>query len=166
MYHFLSGYTAKVAGTERGLNEPQATFSACFGAPFMPRHPTVYANLLRDKMENHGAKCWLVNTGWSGGAYGVGKRMPIPHTRAMLNAALEGKLDGTEMRPDPNFGVLVPVACKGVPADVLDARSTWDDGDAYDAAAATLIGLFEGNFAQFEDYVDSKIKAAAIRAAA
>lgn len=166
MYHFLSGYTAKVAGTERGLKEPAATFSTCFGAPFMPRHPTVYAKLLGDKMAEHGAKCWLVNTGWSGGGYGAGERMRIQHTRAMVNAALDGKLDGVEFRPDPNFGVLVPTSCPDVPADVLAPRNTWSDGSAYDDQARDLTQRFEKNFEQFESHVNDDVKAAAIRAAA
>ncbi len=166
MYHFLSGYTAKVAGTERGLKEPAATFSTCFGAPFMPRHPTVYAKLLGDKMAAQGAKCWLVNTGWSGGAYGAGERMKIAYTRAMVNAALDGRLADAEMIPDPNFGVLVPQSCPGVPADVLNPRTTWSDPVAYDAQARDLVERFEKNFEQFEDQVTDSVKAAAIRAAA
>ncbi len=166
MYHFLSGYTAKVAGTEKGLKEPQATFSTCFGAPFMPRHPTVYAKLLGDKMAKHGAKCWLVNTGWSGGGYGVGERMKISHTRAMVNAALDGRLAQGSFTEDPNFGVLVPDACPDVPSEVLNPRNTWKDKDAYDAQAKALRKLFEDNFQQFEAAVDDKVKAAAIKAAA
>jgi len=166
MYHFLSGYTAKVAGTERGLKEPAATFSACFGAPFMPRHPTVYAKLLGEKMAKHGAKCWLVNTGWSGGGFGVGERMKIQHTRAMVNAALDGHLADVSFTPDPNFGVLVPDQCPDVPSDVLDPRNTWKDKDAYDKQARALTRLFEDNFRQFESAVDDKVRAAAIKAAA
>jgi len=166
MYHFLSGYTAKVAGTERGLKEPAATFSTCFGAPFMPRHPTVYAKLLGEQMARHGAKCWLVNTGWSGGGYGAGERMRIAHTRAMVNAALDGRLDGVEFAPDPNFGVLVPSACPDVPADVLAPRNTWSDGAAYDEQALDLTRRFEQNFKQFETHVADGVKAAAIHAAA
>lgn len=166
MYHFLSGYTAKVAGTERGLKEPAATFSTCFGAPFMPRHPTVYAELLGEKMAAHNAKCWLVNTGWSGGGYGEGERMKIAYTRAMLNAALRGDLDGVELRADPNFGVLVPQACPEVPVEVLNPRNTWSDGGAYDIQARDLTQRFETNFRQFEEHVDDQVKAAAIRAAA
>lgn len=166
MYHFLSGYTAKVAGTERGLKEPAATFSTCFGAPFMPRHPTVYAQLLGEKMAKHGAKCWLVNTGWSGGGYGVGERMKIAYTRAMLNAALDGRLGQVEVSPDPNFGVLVPQACPDVPGEVLNPRNTWSDGGAYDTQARDLTQRFESNFKQFEEHVGDAVKAAAIRAAA
>ncbi len=164
MYHLLSGYTAKVAGTEKGVKEPSATFSTCFGAPFMPRHPTVYAKMLGEKMARQNAKCWLVNTGWSGGGYGVGERMKIVHTRAMLNAALEGGYEGVAMRPDPNFGLLVPESAPDVPAAVLDPRSTWTDQAAYDAAASHLTRLFEENFKQYDDYTDDKVKAAAIHA--
>ena len=166
MYHFLSGYTAKVAGTERGLKEPQATFSTCFGAPFMPRHPTVYAKLLGEKMAKHNAKCWLVNTGWSGGGFGVGERMEIKHTRAMVNAALDGRLAKESFTADENFGVLVPDACPDVPDEVLNPRNTWKDKDAYDTQAKDLRRLFEENFQQFESAVDDKVKAAAIKAAA
>ena len=166
MYHFLSGYTAKVAGTERGLKEPQATFSTCFGAPFMPRHPTVYAKLLGEKMATHNAKCWLVNTGWSGGGYGVGERMKIAYTRAMLHAALDGRLEAGGFTPDANFGVLVPNACPNVPNEVLNPKNTWADGAAYDAQARDLTQRFEGNFRQFEGHVGDSVKAAAIRAAA
>ena len=166
MYHFLSGYTAKVAGTERGLKEPQATFSTCFGAPFMPRHPTVYAKLLGEKMAKHNAKCWLINTGWSGGGFGVGERIEIKHTRAMVNAALDGRLAEESFTADENFGVLVPDACPNVPDEVLNPRNTWKDKDAYDAQAKDLRRLFEENFQQFESAVDDKVKAAAIKAAA
>ena len=166
MYHFLSGYTAKVAGTEKGVKEPQAAFSTCFGAPFMPRHPTVYAKLLGEKMEQTGATCWLVNTGWSGGGYGVGQRMQIKYTRAMLNAALDGKLDAVELRTDPNFGLLVPVICPGVPDEVLQPKSMWQDGSAYDTAAQDVAQRFENNFEQFVSQVDEQVVACAIRAAA
>ncbi|NKB43475.1 MAG: phosphoenolpyruvate carboxykinase [Alphaproteobacteria bacterium] len=166
MYHFLSGYTAKVAGTEKGVKEPQAAFSTCFGAPFMPRHPTAYAKLLGEKMEKTGATCWLVNTGWSGGGYGVGKRMQIKYTRAMLNAALDGTLDSGDFKPDPNFGLLVPTKCPGVPDDVLQPKSTWQDQGAYDTAAQDVAKRFETNFKQFEEHVDDQVMATAIRAAA
>ncbi|MBT3306453.1 MAG: phosphoenolpyruvate carboxykinase (ATP), partial [Alphaproteobacteria bacterium] len=166
MYHFLSGYTAKVAGTERGLKEPQATFSTCFGAPFMPRNPTVYAKLLGEKMATQGASCWLVNTGWSGGGFGVGERMKIQHTRALVNAALDGVLENASFSEDPNFGVLVPDACPDVPSEVLNPRNTWKDKDAYDAQATHLTRLFEDNFKQFEADVTDSVKAAAIKAAA
>jgi phosphoenolpyruvate carboxykinase (ATP) len=132
----------------------------------MPRHPTVYAGLLGEKMAKHGAKCWLVNTGWTGGGYGAGERMKIAHTRAMLNAALDGRLNGVAYRPDPNFGVLVPQSCPGVPADVLNPKGTWKDGTAYDAKARELTQRFERNFQQFESHVDARIRAIAIRAAA
>src|SRR5690606_34331526 len=139
MYHFLSGYTARVAGTEIGVKEPQATFSTCFGAPFMPRHPSVYGNLLKERINKGGVTCWLVNTGWTGGAYGVGNRMPIKATRALLNAALDGSLNNVEFRVDPNFGFEVPVSVPGVDAALLDPRGTWADKDAYDATAKKLV---------------------------
>lgn len=165
MYHFLSGYTARVAGTEKGVKEPQAAFSACFGAPFMPRHPTVYAKLLGEKIEKTGATCWLVNTGWSGGGYGVGQRMKIKYTRAMLNAALDGTLDNVEFKADPNFGLLIPTSCPGVPDDVLQPNTTWQDQAAYDAAAQDVAQRFEKNFKQFEEHVGEQVMATAIRAA-
>lgn len=166
MYHFLSGYTARVAGTEKGMgNEPQATFSTCFGAPFMPRHPTVYAKLLGEKIARHGAKCWLVNTGWTGGAYGVGKRMQISYTRAMIRAALDGRLAQVSTKADPAFGLHIPEACPDVPAEVLNPKSTWSDKGAYDRAAQDVAKRFEANFKQFESHVDDKVKSAAVRAA-
>jgi phosphoenolpyruvate carboxykinase (ATP) len=150
MYHFLSGYTAKLAGTERGLSsEPAATFSACFGEPFLPRPAQVYAGMLGQKMREHNVRCWLVNTGWVGGAYGKGSRMKLPYTRAMVNAAIAGELDGVESAPHPVFGVQVPKSCPGVPAHLLDARGQWADGAAYDAAAKDLAGRFQKNFAKF-----------------
>ncbi len=160
MYHFLSGYTAKVAGTERGIKEPQATFSYCFGAPFMALHPTVYAELLGEKIKKHDVDCWLVNTGWSGGPYGVGSRMKIAYTRAMVRAALTGALKGVEFEADPNFKVLVPKSCPGVPENVLNPRDTWDDKAAYDAKARELAGLFKENFAEFDDHASDEVKAA------
>ncbi|MFN3231435.1 MAG: phosphoenolpyruvate carboxykinase [Alphaproteobacteria bacterium] len=166
MYHFLSGYTAKVAGTEKGLgNEPQATFSTCFGAPFMPRHPSVYGNLLKQKIADHNVDCWLVNTGWTGGEFGVGERMPIKATRALLNAALDGSLATAAMVVDPNFGFEVPTACPGVPGEILNPRDTWPDQAAYDAKAQHLVGLFIDNFSKFEEYVDENVLAAAPTAA-
>lgn len=150
MYHFMSGYTAKVAGTERGVTEPQATFSACFGQPFMLLHPYEYAKLLAEKIEKHGADCWLVNTGWTGGPPGVGKRHSIEHTRALVRAALSGKLKDTPTRQDPIFGFHVPTACEGVPASVLDTKSTWPDKAAYDEKAKHLAGLFKQNFEKYE----------------
>jgi phosphoenolpyruvate carboxykinase (ATP) len=167
MYHFLSGYTAKVAGTEKGLGKaPQATFSTCFGAPFLPREPKVYGELLAKLIAEHNVSCWLVNTGWSGGAYGTGKRMPISHTRALLNAALSGALDKATFHPDATFGLMIPDAVEGVPSTVLDPRETWTDKAAYDRQAAELIGRFEANFAGFADGVEAEIRDAAIRSAA
>lgn len=159
MYHFLSGYTAKVAGTEIGVTEPQATFSTCFGAAFMPRHPSVYGNLLKKRIAEGGAQCWLVNTGWSGGRAtdpGI-KRMPIKVTRALLNAALDGSLNSVEFRTDPNFGFEVPVAVAGVDTQILDPRATWTDKDAYDDTAAKLVQQFVDNFAQFAEHVDASV---------
>ncbi|WP_377299091.1 phosphoenolpyruvate carboxykinase [Rhizobium sp. SGZ-381] len=161
MYHFLSGYTAKVAGTEKGVTEPEATFSTCFGAPFMPRHPTEYGNLLRDLIAKHEVDCWLVNTGWTGGAYGIGRRMPIKATRALLTAALTGELKKVEFRTDENFGFAVPVAVPDVDTTILDPRSTWADGAAYDAQATKLVNMFITNFTKFENHVDSKVRDAA-----
>jgi phosphoenolpyruvate carboxykinase (ATP) len=161
MYHFLSGYTAKVAGTEKGVTEPEATFSTCFGAPFMPRHPTEYGNLLKALIAEHGVTCWLVNTGWTGGAYGQGSRMPIKATRSLLTAALSGQLNSAIFRRDANFGFEVPVAVEGVPTKILDPRSTWIDGAAYDAQARKLVDMFVANFAKFEDHVDGSVRDAA-----
>ncbi len=161
MYHFLSGYTAKVAGTEIGVTEPEATFSTCFGAPFMPRHPSVYGNLLKKRIAEGGAQCWLVNTGWTGGKYGTGNRMPIKATRALLNAALDGSLNAATFRKDPNFGFEVPVAVDGVDSAILDPRSTWADGEEYDRTAQKLVQLFIANFAEFAPYVDDGVRGAA-----
>jgi phosphoenolpyruvate carboxykinase (ATP) len=158
MYHFLSGYTAKVAGTEIGVTEPEATFSTCFGAPFMPRHPSVYGNLLKERIAKGGVDCWLVNTGWTGGKYGTGKRMPIKETRALLNAALDGSLKNVEFRKDPNFGFEVPVAVPGVDTSILDPRSTWADKADYDRTAAKLVDLFVENFAEFAAHVDEGVR--------
>ncbi len=165
MYYFLSGYTAKVAGTEIGVKDPEATFSTCFGAPFMPRHPSVYGNLLKERIAKGGVDCWLVNTGWTGGIYGVGKRMPIKVTRALLNAALDGSLKTAEFRTDPNFGFQVPVTVPGVEAQILNPRETWADKAAYDAKAQVLVKLFIDNFAQFEAHVDQGVRQAAPKAA-
>jgi phosphoenolpyruvate carboxykinase (ATP) len=165
MYHFLSGYTARVAGTEIGVTEPEATFSTCFGAPFMPRHPSVYGNLLKERIAKGGVQCWLVNTGWTGGKYGEGSRMPIKATRALLNAALDGSLNSAEFRTDPNFGFAVPVAVAGVDSGILDPRSTWADKAAYDATAKKLVGQFVDNFAQFADHVDDAVRQSAPKAA-
>ncbi|ETI60959.1 phosphoenolpyruvate carboxykinase [Sphingobium sp. C100] len=167
MYHFLSGYTAKVAGTEIGVTEPTATFSTCFGAAFMPRHPSVYGNLLKDRIAKGGVDCWLVNTGWSGGKAtmpGI-KRMPIKVTRALLNAALDGSLKNAEFRADPNFGFQVPVAVAGVDSKILDPRASWADATAYDETAAKLVKQFVDNFAQFEEHVDQGVREAALTAA-
>ena len=163
MYHFLSGYTARVAGTEIGVTEPEATFSTCFGAPFMPRHPSIYGNLLKERIAKGGVKCWLVNTGWSGGLAtmpGI-KRMPIKATRALLNAALDGSLNNAEFRIDPNFGFEVPVAVQGVDAALLDPRGAWADPEAYDRTAGELVRKFIDNFAQFADHVDESVRNAA-----
>lgn len=162
MYHFLSGFTSKVAGTERGVTEPEPTFSTCFGAPFMPRRPEAYGNLLREKIAKHGATCWLVNTGWTGGAYGTGSRMPIKATRALLTAALDGSLADAQFRKDPNFGFDVPTDVPGVPEVLLDPRRTWDNPSAYDAQAAKLVQMFADNFAQYTPFIDDDVKAAAI----
>ncbi len=161
MYHFLSGYTAKVAGTEKGITEPVATFSTCFGAPFMPRHPSVYGNMLRQRLQQTGATCWLVNTGWTGGPYGEGHRMPIQVTRALLHAALDGSLNTAEFRIDPWFGFEVPVAVPGVDPKILDPRGTWSDPARYDEQAARLATMFNENFATFLPHVDEEVKAAA-----
>jgi phosphoenolpyruvate carboxykinase (ATP) len=162
MYHFLSGFTSKVAGTERGVTEPQPTFSTCFGAPFMPRRPEVYGKLLEEKIAKHGATCWLVNTGWTGGAYGVGKRMPIKATRALLAAALDGSLNAATFRKDANFGFDVPVAVAGVDDALLDPRRTWGSAAGYDTQARKLVAMFAANFAQYLPFIDDDVKAAAI----
>lgn len=160
IYHFLSGYTAKVAGTEAGVTEPQATFSTCFGAPFMSLHPSVYGDLLGKKIREHKVSCWLINTGWTGGPYGVGERMDITHTRAMLNAALDGDLDGVAMRHDPIFNLQVPESCPGVSSDVLRPENTWADKAAYEAKAKELAKKFQENFQAFGDLVSDEVKAA------
>ncbi|SNZ20516.1 phosphoenolpyruvate carboxykinase (ATP) [Cohaesibacter gelatinilyticus] len=164
MYHFLSGYTAKVAGTEKGVTEPEATFSTCFGAPFMPRHPSEYGNLLRKLMKEHQVNCWLVNTGWTGGPYGTGHRMPIKATRALLTAALDGSLKNMDFRMDETFGVEVPVSVPGVDDALLNPRDTWADKAAYDAQATKLAGMFVENFKIFEAHVDDSVKSAAPKA--
>ncbi|MBA3656383.1 MAG: phosphoenolpyruvate carboxykinase (ATP), partial [Gemmatimonadaceae bacterium] len=151
MYYFLSGYTAKVAGTERGVTEPQATFSACFGAVFLVWHPTKYAHMLGELLREHGSNVWLVNTGWSGGAYGVGKRMKLSYTRAMVAAALSGKLDNAPTTVDPVFGLSIPNEVPDVPTEVLSTRKTWSDGAAYDAQAKKLADMFRKNFEKFGD---------------
>jgi phosphoenolpyruvate carboxykinase (ATP) len=165
MYHFLSGYTSKVAGTERGLgSEPTVTFSACFGAPFLPRNPAVYAEMLGERMRQHSAQCWLVNTGWTGGRFGEGKRMDLPYTRAMLSAALSGKLANAEFAEHPVFGVAMPKACPGVPPEVLDPRGMWKDPSAYDQGALELAVRFEQNFEKFTGAPDA-VRAAGPRTA-
>ncbi len=167
MYHFLSGYTARVAGTEKGMGgEPQATFSTCFGAPFLPRRPEAYGQMLSELIGRHGADCWLVNTGWSGGGYGEGQRMPIAHTRALLAAALDGSLARAQFRPDPVFGLMVPAGVPGLPDELLSPREAWADKAAYDRAAHHLAGLFERNFALFQDGASEEVRSSAIRAAA
>jgi phosphoenolpyruvate carboxykinase (ATP) len=163
MYHFISGYTAKVAGTEMGVKEPEPIFSACFGAPFLVWHPAKYAELLAAKMKQHGANVWLLNTGWSGGPYGVGKRMSIAHTRAIIDAIHDGSLDRVEREPDPVFSVMVPKACRGVPAEVLVPRNTWADKASYDAQAKKLAGLFRKNFEQFASQASDEVRSAAPR---
>jgi phosphoenolpyruvate carboxykinase (ATP) len=168
MYHFLSGYTARVAGTEIGVTEPEATFSTCFGAPFMPRHPSVYGNLLKERINKGGVDVWLVNTGWTGGGAGTGdtgSRMPIKVTRALLNAALDGSLKNAEFRIDENFGFHVPVAVPGVDAKILNPRETWPDPAAYDERAKKLVKMFIDNFAQFEAHVDAAVMDSAPKAA-
>jgi phosphoenolpyruvate carboxykinase (ATP) len=160
MYHFLSGYTAKVAGTERGVTEPKATFSTCFGAPFLPRHPAVYAEMLGEKLHEHGSSVWLVNTGWTGGPYGTGSRIRLQHTRAMVRAALSGRLDEAETEADPFFGLHVPRHVPDVPDGVLRPRDTWEDKDAYDAQARKLAGMFRENFGKYADEVPEGVRAA------
>jgi phosphoenolpyruvate carboxykinase (ATP) len=160
MYHFMSGYTAKVAGTEKGVDEPQATFSACFGAPFLPLHPRQYADLLGEKIDQHNADVWLVNTGWTGGPFGVGHRMELRHTRAMIRAILNGTLGKIETWTDPYFGLEVPTTCPDVPEEVLHPRQTWKDKDAYDARAKDLARRFAENFKRYAADVDEKVLAA------
>jgi phosphoenolpyruvate carboxykinase (ATP) len=160
MYHFLSGYTAKVAGTEDGVTEPSATFSTCFGAPFMPRHPSVYGNLLRDLIERHHVDCWLVNTGWTGGKQGVGRRMPIPTTRRLLTAVLNGSLNRAGFRTDPYFGLAVPTSAPGVEPHILEPIKTWASKAAFVETATRLVAMFRDNFAKFERHVDDDVRRA------
>jgi phosphoenolpyruvate carboxykinase (ATP) len=160
LYFFLSGYTAKLAGTERGVTEPLATFSACFGAPFLVHPPTVYADMLRQKIDEHKSTVWLVNTGWSGGPFGVGQRIKIAHTRAMVTAILDGRLRDVPTEPDPMFRVHVPTACPGVPPEVLKPRDTWPDKAAYDSMARELAKRFNENFKQFAGAVSPEVGAA------
>ncbi|TAK48629.1 MAG: phosphoenolpyruvate carboxykinase [Xanthobacteraceae bacterium] len=161
MYHFLSGYTAKVAGTERGVTEPEPEFSTCFGAPFLPRHPSEYGNLLRELIAQHNVDCWLVNTGWTGGKYGVGRRMPIKVTRALLTAALNGSLRNASFRTDRYFGFAVPTVVPGIEPDILDPIKTWADKAEFDTTARKLVSMFQKNFTKFEDHVDAEVRAAA-----
>lgn len=161
MYHFLAGYTAKVAGTEKGITEPTAAFSTCFGGPFMPRHPSVYGNLLRDLISKYNVDCWLVSTGWTGGAYGTGHRMPIKATRTLLNAALDGSLKNANFRKDETFGFMVPTEMEGVDTAILNPRDTWSDKAAYDAQAAKLAQMFLKEFSVYEAHVDADVLAAA-----
>ena len=163
LYHFLSGYTAKVAGTERGVTEPEATFSACFAAPFLPLHPTRYAGLLHERLKAHGATVWLVNTGWSGGGYGHGRRIPLPVTRALVQAALDGALANVSYMTDPVFGLAVPQACPGVPAELLRPRGAWPDPAAYDVQARRLAGLFRANFQAYADQASEAVRQAGPR---
>ena len=164
MYHFLSGYTAKVAGTERGVTEPSATFSACFGSPFLPLHPGVYARMLGERIERHGVKVWLINTGWTGGPFGTGRRIALAHTRRMVAAALNGELDRVETRVDPVFELAVPKRVEGVPDQLLDPRSTWSDPEAYDRRAAALAEMFAENFAKYAEGVGEEVRSAAPQA--
>ena len=163
MYHFLSGYTAKVAGTERGVTEPSATFSACFGAPFMPLHPGRYGEMLGERIRRHGVPVWLVNTGWSGGPYGEGSRIELRNTRRMVEAALSGELEGVPTTRDPIFGLEVPTALDGVSSQLLAPRSTWSDPAAYDQHAARLASMFEKNFRQYAAGVSAEVAAAGPR---
>ncbi len=161
MYQFISGYTAKVAGTEAGVTEPKPTFSACFGAPFLPLHPGKYAHMLGDKMQEHKVNVWMINTGWTGGPVGIGNRMKLKYTRAMITAALEGKLNAVQFENDPFFGVAIPKECPDVPAELLSPKNTWADKDAYDEKAKYLAGLFVKNFAKYADGVSAEVLAAA-----
>jgi phosphoenolpyruvate carboxykinase (ATP) len=163
MYHFVSGFTAKVAGTEVGIRDPQPTFSPCFGGPFLVWHPMKYAEMLAQRLEKHGARCWLVNTGWSGGPYGVGSRMSLRYTRALIDAIHAGQLDAAPTQEDPIFGVAVPKACPGVPSDVLQPKSTWKDPQAYDQTARKLAHLFRENFKAYESAASAEVRAAGPR---
>ena len=162
-YHFISGYTAKVAGTELGVTEPKAVFSACFGAPFMPLHPTYYANMLAEKMESANVNVWLVNTGWTGGPYGVGSRMSLSHTRRMITAAMKGELEEVEYRRHEIFGLHMPTSCPDIPSKILDPKSTWESPDKYDQMANELARKFASNFKQFESEAKKEILEAAPR---
>lgn len=164
MFHFISGYTAKVAGTEAGITEPQTTFSACFGAPFMPLHPTAYAEMLGNKMQENNVNVWLVNTGWSGGSYGVGERIKLKYTRAMITAALNGELNDVEFKKHKVFGLNMPTSCPNVPDEILSPKNTWEDKEAYDAKANELANAFNENFEKFADYANEEILAGAPKA--
>ena len=163
LYHFLSGYTARASGSGRGGGEPTAVFSACYGAPFMPLHPRRYADLFADRLRQHRPRVWLINTGWTGGPCGEGRRIEIDHVRALVRAVLSGDLDQVETRTDPVFGLAVPLACAGVPASLLDPRGTWADPAAYDAQARRLAGMFQDNFSAFAGAVDESVRAAGPR---
>jgi len=161
LYYFLSGYTSKLAGTEKGLGkEPQSTFSTCFGAPFMPLHPSVYANLLGEKISQHRSEVWLINTGWTGGPFGVGERMPLPYTRAMVRAIYNGNLDGMPMQSSPYFNLNIPAKVPGVPDELLDPRCTWPNCDEFDQQIKALATRFKENFVQFEGSVSPEVTAA------
>jgi len=159
-YHFISGYTAKVAGTEMGVTEPQATFSACFGAAFMMWHPNKYAELLAHKIKKHNAKAWLVNTGWTGGAYGVGSRIKLKYTRAIIDAIHNNDFDNVETVVDPEFGFEIPISCPGVPSEILVPKNTWEDAEKYDEVKEKLVKLFQNNFMEFQASVNADIMAA------
>jgi phosphoenolpyruvate carboxykinase (ATP) len=161
MYQFISGYTAKVAGTEAGVTEPKSTFSACFGAPFLPLHPGKYAQMLGEKMQRNKVNVWMINTGWTGGPYGIGNRMKLKYTRAMITAALEGRLNVIEFEPHPVFGMMIPTECPGVPSEILNPRNTWADKNAYDDKAKFLASLFIKNFEKYKDGVSDEVLAAA-----
>jgi phosphoenolpyruvate carboxykinase (ATP) len=161
MYQFISGYTAKVAGTETGITEPKPTFSACFGAPFLPLHPGKYADMLGKKMQEHNVNVWMINTGWTGGPYGTGNRMKLKYTRAMITAVLGGKLNNAVTDPHPVFGMAIPRECPDVPSELLDPRNTWADKEAYDEKARFLAGLFIKNFEKYKDGVPAEVMAAA-----
>ena len=161
MYHFISGYTAKVAGTEEGITEPKTAFSSCFGAPFLPLHPTKYADMLGEKMKKQDVKIWLVNTGWSGGAYGTGERIKIKYTRAMITAALNGDLDNAEFIIHEVFGLKMPTTCPNIPEEILSPKNTWKDNEGYDKQATHLAEAFVKNFEKFADNASEEILAAA-----
>jgi phosphoenolpyruvate carboxykinase (ATP) len=165
MYHFISGYTAKVAGTEVGITEPTTTFSACFGKAFLPLHPTKYAELLGEKLKRNKVNVWLINTGWSGGGYGVGSRMKLSYTRAMITAAINGDLDKVKFETMPIFGLSIPATCPNVPTEILNPRNTWSDQNAYDSKANSLAASFVKNFAQYADFANDEILNAAPKVA-